>query len=84
MSINVLFTDVSSCDDPKGYIREKLYSAWEELPKFDLDQLANIAYGEGKPVSLPLCYVPQYLTQRVSEYLTLVNLAGEAIYGSDG
>ncbi len=54
MSINILFTDVSRCDDPKGYIRDKLHSAWEELPKFDFDQLANIAYGEGKPVSLPL------------------------------
>jgi len=54
MSINILFTDVSRCDDPKLYIREKFYAAFEELPEFDLDQLVNIAYGEGKPVSLPL------------------------------
>jgi hypothetical protein len=54
MSINIFFADVSRCEDPKSYIREKLYSAWEDLPRSDLDQLANNAYGDGKSVSLPL------------------------------
>jgi len=54
MSIHIIFTDVSRCTDPKLYIREKLYATWKNMHKPDLDQLADLAYGEGKPVSMPL------------------------------
>jgi hypothetical protein len=54
MPVNILFIDLSGCDDGKGYVREKLSVAFKGLPKVDLDKLVDNAHRRGRPVSLPL------------------------------
>jgi hypothetical protein len=63
--INIVFADLSRCQDARLYVRQKLGATFEGLPPADLDRLTDAACAAAGSASLPL--QPREALPRLSE-----------------